>query len=489
MNTGGYPYTVPRVDLDRSPDRQGFISSDSFHAEDRSQASSYLSQPNYQVASHQWRSSETSYTQPIAQAHHLPRRHSNDRHAHTQALQESYIAPQRSLPPFEQGGASINGIGSGSSQETYNRSPPHSTRRDTALSLPYEADYVATQNAAVYPNGNANQDFFSVPPSVPSNYTTSSTRPISSRRYSTSGQQHQQHQHQSQHHTSFAPFNQTQQQQQHQHQGSYDNYPASTLTSQSQFESSQAQSTPPNYTIARPEEWQTSLHHPSPQVPANTILHSSSASRTGMHSHSHPQRSYPGLNYEESTTTPMMPLHTASMPPTPSQHDFSIRSPVEEVRYSSQSLSGSDEFHNYMDDRDDMRTLDDGASIGEGSMPPSSTSSQPKPKRRRADPSQLRVLNEVYARTAFPSTEERADLGRQLNMTPRQVQIWFQNRRQNAKAGRPPPGSPPSDPRQQSLSSTPPMTPVAHFPGYPALQAKTEGHDPDYTYYQGPMRR
>lgn len=121
----------------------------------------------------------------------------------------------------------------------------------------------------------------------------------------------------------------------------------------------------------------------------------------------------------------MMPLHTASsMPPTPSQHDFSIRSPTEDVRYpSSQSLSGSDEFHTFMEDRDELRILDDGASIAEGSMAASS-SSQQKPKRRRADPSQLRVLNEVYARTAFPSTEERADLGRQLNMTPRQVQIW-----------------------------------------------------------------
>ena len=47
-----------------------------------------------------------------------------------------------------------------------------------------------------------------------------------------------------------------------------------------------------------------------------------------------------------------------------------------------------------------------------------------KPKRRRADAAQLRVLNEVYARTAFPSTEERAQLGQRLGMSPRQVQIW-----------------------------------------------------------------
>lgn len=56
----------------------------------------------------------------------------------------------------------------------------------------------------------------------------------------------------------------------------------------------------------------------------------------------------------------------------------------------------------------------------------SSTTGLPpqKPKRRRADANQLRVLNEVYARTAFPSTEERIELGRRLGMSPRQVQIW-----------------------------------------------------------------
>lgn len=49
----------------------------------------------------------------------------------------------------------------------------------------------------------------------------------------------------------------------------------------------------------------------------------------------------------------------------------------------------------------------------------------PKKKRKRADADQLRVLNEVYARTAFPSTEERQELAIKLNMTPRSVQIWY----------------------------------------------------------------
>ena len=50
-------------------------------------------------------------------------------------------------------------------------------------------------------------------------------------------------------------------------------------------------------------------------------------------------------------------------------------------------------------------------------------------KRKRADAAQLKVLNETYQRTAFPSTEERQDLARKLDMPPRSVQIWFVIRR------------------------------------------------------------
>lgn len=62
--------------------------------------------------------------------------------------------------------------------------------------------------------------------------------------------------------------------------------------------------------------------------------------------------------------------------------------------------------------------------------PVSPTSNSPhvptetKPKRRRANAIQLSLLNETYARTMFPTTEERAEIARRINMTPRQVQIW-----------------------------------------------------------------
>ncbi|CAG8541894.1 14592_t:CDS:2, partial [Acaulospora colombiana] len=61
---------------------------------------------------------------------------------------------------------------------------------------------------------------------------------------------------------------------------------------------------------------------------------------------------------------------------------------------------------------------------------PNSVSHSPA-KRKRANPNQLKVLNEVFQQTFFPSTEQRIQLGKQLGMSPRTVQIWFQNKRQS----------------------------------------------------------
>ncbi|KAL0578288.1 hypothetical protein V5O48_003699 [Marasmius crinis-equi] len=47
-----------------------------------------------------------------------------------------------------------------------------------------------------------------------------------------------------------------------------------------------------------------------------------------------------------------------------------------------------------------------------------------KKKRKRADAQQLKILNETYARTPFPSTEDRLALAKLLDMSARSVQIW-----------------------------------------------------------------
>ncbi|GAB5591374.1 hypothetical protein Unana1_06274 [Umbelopsis nana] len=56
-----------------------------------------------------------------------------------------------------------------------------------------------------------------------------------------------------------------------------------------------------------------------------------------------------------------------------------------------------------------------------------------KAKRKRANAYQLDVLNRVFDQTFFPSTELRVELGKQLGMSPRTVQIWFQNKRQSIR--------------------------------------------------------
>ncbi|PLW17912.1 hypothetical protein PCASD_08808 [Puccinia coronata f. sp. avenae] len=56
-----------------------------------------------------------------------------------------------------------------------------------------------------------------------------------------------------------------------------------------------------------------------------------------------------------------------------------------------------------------------------------------KRSRTLTTPSQQRRLMQILEKTRFPSTEVREQLARELGMTPRRVQIWFQNRRQGMK--------------------------------------------------------
>ena len=55
--------------------------------------------------------------------------------------------------------------------------------------------------------------------------------------------------------------------------------------------------------------------------------------------------------------------------------------------------------------------------------------------RKRIEPEKTRVLMRVFEFNQKPDTETRVALARQLDMSPRSVQIWFQNRRAKLKRG------------------------------------------------------
>ncbi|MDP2439511.1 MAG: homeobox domain-containing protein [archaeon] len=50
-------------------------------------------------------------------------------------------------------------------------------------------------------------------------------------------------------------------------------------------------------------------------------------------------------------------------------------------------------------------------------------------KRQRSSPAQLNILEEQFLINPMPSHMARVELALRLNMTPRRVQVWFQNKR------------------------------------------------------------
>ncbi|KAI8976273.1 Homeodomain-like protein [Pilobolus umbonatus] len=54
-------------------------------------------------------------------------------------------------------------------------------------------------------------------------------------------------------------------------------------------------------------------------------------------------------------------------------------------------------------------------------------------QRRRTSPHQLKTLESSFLENTKPNANTRRLLAQELGMTPRGVQIWFQNRRAKAK--------------------------------------------------------
>ncbi|KAI8641850.1 hypothetical protein BD408DRAFT_483169 [Parasitella parasitica] len=59
-----------------------------------------------------------------------------------------------------------------------------------------------------------------------------------------------------------------------------------------------------------------------------------------------------------------------------------------------------------------------------------------KPKRKRITPYQFTILSDLFASTDTPNYQLRENTASKLNMTNREVQVWFQNRRAKVNRGR-----------------------------------------------------
>lgn len=174
-------------------------------------------------------------------------------------------------------------------------------------------------------------------------------------------------------------------------------------------------------------------------------------------------------------TTANIPSKCHTPPPTPSRHDpsphhhdtnkrprrsnMTVEHPSSASDSSSQSGMADNETE--PEHQSDLSAL---------------TAPAPKKKRTRTltTPHQSAVLHALLAQSRFPTTAMREEVGRQIGLSARKVQIWFQNQRQKARRpqsdstplSRPTQFGPfPSAPQSASSSHTAPDVPMSEsFP-------------------------
>jgi homeobox protein YOX1/YHP1 len=167
-------------------------------------------------------------------------------------------------------------------------------------------------------------------------------------------------------------------------------------------------------TTGRDERWQTPAYPPD-----NTHVSSSSHIRSPTASYPTAYAAYPATNPANAYSYPHIHVsdprthpHVPSM--NPQSHTSSLNRMIPS-RADPRSASPYNRSSSHVSQP--------------AYTPPPVTPTSPeepmiKKKRKRADAAQLKVLNETYNRTAFPSTEERLALAKALDMSPRSIQIW-----------------------------------------------------------------
>merc|ERR1719454_2038338 len=104
---------------------------------------------------------------------------------------------------------------------------------------------------------------------------------------------------------------------------------------------------------------------------------------------------------------------------------------LEEESEEGQATPGSpNSDNNSWSSGDTARAAPDGSPVDD-------VGGQRRPKRCKISREQLNILIKSFDDEPLPNFDQRQALARVLGMTPRSVQIWFQNRRQRLKPMQP----------------------------------------------------
>ncbi|KAF8514252.1 hypothetical protein BU17DRAFT_68492 [Hysterangium stoloniferum] len=217
-------------------------------------------------------------------------------------------------------------------------------------------------------------------------------------------------------------------------------YPQASNTSSSYYTSANSSTQPfsqdtqrgrlPPLTTAGLDPHQSTSYLPQGQSSRSTMPYFSTTSRGAPYSLQQQQHYQPSSHHHHAR--PAGYSNSVAVPPPPFGVGEWGSSPSLSPEQSRHDPPYSTSAYGYSQERE---------AWGPAELPSPSSDRAPdepmvKKKRKRADANQLRVLNATYQRTAFPSTQERESLAKELDMSPRSVQIWFQNKRQSMRQSR-----------------------------------------------------
>jgi len=190
-----------------------------------------------------------------------------------------------------------------------------------------------------------------------------------------------------------------------------------------------SRSTTPNIT-GPTDSWRLHplLTSPGPQADrwqaSSDIPQANGFSGPNLNSIRSPMDTYPqpynsSANHVSAYSYHMQPLHDHLASMNPQTHSPSMFDDISRLDPRSSSPYGHSSVPSHASHLSPPRNY---------SPPPVSPTSPEEPtikkKRKRVDAAQLKVLNQTYNQTAFPSTEERIALAKILDMSARSVQIW-----------------------------------------------------------------